>query len=156
MKGAPAADTGAKLSLLPTTAAPASAGGIDEAVRARKRVPIPRYTELVNRLQVAVGNGDTPTVDRLLGDFAAVKGNNHPYLLKLKAYQYLQARDFASAERLLNQVLVQDQMDRDANINMVVVEASTGRIDAARQRAARLAKLFPEDETLAAMGRRLN
>jgi hypothetical protein len=138
----------------PTVAA--SAGGAKKAKRPVKRAPIPRYTELVNRLQTAVTNGDAQAAEKLLGDFAAVKGKDHPYLLKLMAYQHLQAREFAAAERLLNQVLALDQTDRDANLNLVVVEAHTGRIDAARRRVARLAELYPEDETLAAMGRRLN
>jgi Flp pilus assembly protein TadD len=119
-------------------------------------MPIPRYTELVNRLQTAVANGDAQAAEKLLGDFAAVKGKDHPFLLKLRAYRYLQSGDFTNAERLLNQVLARDQTDRDANLNLVVVEAKTGRIDAARRRVARLAELYPEDETLAAMGRRLN
>jgi hypothetical protein len=139
----------------PAEAAP-TPGGVEKAVRPVKRVAIPRYTELVNRLQTAVTNGDTQAAQRLLGDFAALKGKDHPYLLKLKAYQNLRARDFVAAERLLNQVLALDQTDRDANLNLVVVEANTGRIDAARRRLARLAELYPEDETLAAMGRRLN
>jgi hypothetical protein len=139
-----------------SAATPTPAGADAKALRPVKRVAIPRYTELVKRLQAAVTNGDTQSTEKLLDDFAAVKGKEHPYLLKLKAYQYLQAKDFAAAERLLNQVLALDQTDRDANLNLVVVEAQTGRIDAARRRVARLAELYPEDETLAAMGRRLN
>jgi hypothetical protein len=138
---------------LPSTAA-APAGGAAE--RSVKRTPIPRYTELVHRLQTAVTTGDVQAADRLQSDFAAVKGKEHPYLLKLRAYRCLQAGDFTAAERLLGQVLVLDPSDRDANVNMVVVEAHTGRIDAARRRVARLTELYPEDETLAAMGRRLN
>jgi hypothetical protein len=143
---------------LPPTAAtlPPTIDDAGETRRPAKRTPIPRYTELVYRLQTALTRGDGQAADRLLGDFAAVKGKNHPYFLKLKAYRYLQAGEFAAAERLLGQVLAQDQTDRDANINMVVVEANTGRIDAARRRLAGLEEQFPEDETLAAMGRRLN
>jgi Flp pilus assembly protein TadD len=138
-----------------TATAPLPDGGVKQAQRPVKRMPIPRYTELVNRLQTAVANGDAQAAEKLLGDFAAVKGKDHPYLLKLKAYRYMQAGDFVAAERLLNQVLARDQTDRDASLNLVVVEANTGRIDAARRRVARLVELYPEDETLAAMGRRL-
>jgi Flp pilus assembly protein TadD len=131
-------------------------GGAEEADRRVKRTPIPRYTGLVHRLQTAVTNGDAQAAEKLLGDFATVKGKDHPYLLKLKAYRFLQAGDYVAAEGLLSQVLALQPSDRDASVNMVVVEAHTGRIDAARRRVARLMELFPEDETLAAMGRRLN
>ncbi len=120
------------------------------------RKAIPRYTRLVNRLQIALTDGDARTTERLLGDFADAKGQRHPYLLKLKAYRRLQAKDFAAAEALLSEVLALDASDRDAQTNMVVVEANTGRLEAARQRMARLAERFPEDEALAAMRRRLN
>lgn len=126
------------------------------APRTIKRRPIPRYTRLVNRLQTAIVTGDETAADALLGDFAAIKGKSHPYIIKLKAFRHLQAGDYAAAEVLLSQVLALDKEDRDAQMNMAVVEANTGRPDAARQRLARLVERFPDDETLAAMGRQLN
>jgi Flp pilus assembly protein TadD len=121
-----------------------------------RRSPIPRYTRLVQRLQTAVVRGDAQTADRLLDEFATVKGQGHPYLAKIKAYRLLLAGEYGAAEPLLMQVLAQDEMDRDAQMNMAVVEANTGRQDSARRRVARLVARFPEDETIAAMGRQLN
>lgn len=126
------------------------------APRTIKRKPIPRYTRLVNRLQTAIVTGDKTAADELLGDFAAIKGKSHPYIIKLKAFRHLQTGDYAAAEVLLGQVLALDKGDRDAQVNMAVVEANTGRADAARRRLARLVERFPDDETLAAMGRQLN
>lgn len=121
-----------------------------------RRSPIPRYTRLVQRLQTAVIGGDAQTTDRLLDEFATVKGQGHPYLAKIKAYRLLLAGEYGAAEPLLMQVLAQDETDRDAQMNMAVVEANTGRQDSARRRVARLVARFPEDETIAAMGRQLN
>jgi hypothetical protein len=133
-----------------TTDAQAAAGHL------YRRSPIPRYTRLVRRLQTAVVNGDEQAADRLAEEFATAKGKGHPYLAKIKAYRRIQAGDYGMAETLLKRVLALDETDRDAQMNLAVVEANTGRVDAARRRVARLAARFPEDETVAALGRRLN
>jgi hypothetical protein len=121
-----------------------------------RRSPIPRYTRLVRRLQTAIVAGDEQAADRLLDEFATAKGQRHPYLTKIQAYRRIQSGDYGAAETLLKQVLTLDETDRDAQMNLAVVEANTGRVQAARRRVARLATRFPEDETIAAMGRQLN
>jgi hypothetical protein len=121
-----------------------------------RRSPIPRYTRLVQRLQTAIVSGDGQAADRLVDEFAAAKGKGHPYLTKIQAYRRIQAGDYERAETLLKRVLALDETDRDAQMNLAVVEANTGRVDAARRRVTRLAVRFPEDETVAAMGRQLD
>lgn len=125
------------------------------APRPIKRLRIPRYTRLVERLQRAIVSEDQGAADRLLGEFAGIKGKAHPYVIKLKAFRQMQAQDYAAAEVLLEQVLALDRGDRDAQMNMVVVEANTGRLDAARRRLARLSDRFPGDEAVSGMRRQL-
>lgn len=125
------------------------------APRTIKRLRIPRYTRLVERLQRAIVSEDQRDADRLLGEFTGIKGDTHPYIIKLKAFRLLQAQDYAAAEVLLGQVLVLDKGDRDAQMNMAVVEANTGRLDAARRRLVRLADRFPDDEAISVMRRQL-
>ena len=154
--GSPSAFSASEARYAIPDAVPTEARPEETAVpRIIKRTPIPRYTGLVNRLQTAIVTGDQAGADRLLGDFTAIKGNNHPYVIKLKAFRHLQAGDYVAAETLLGQVLALDKGDRDAQMNLAVVEANTGRLEAARRRLARLAERFPDDETLAAMGRQL-
>jgi hypothetical protein len=112
-------------------------------------------TRLVTKIQVAMARGNDPQVEQLLEELARIKGSDHAYVLKLKAYWHLRKEEYAAASDLLAKVLARDAEDLEAGINMAVVEIKTGRGQAAYKRLTVLRRVYPENVLIAELLQKL-
>ena len=99
---------------------------------------------------------DCRQIDHLFDQLQALKGTNNAYVLKLKGYWYLQQDQFESAAGLLQKVLVQDENDLEAGVNMAIAEMRLNRWQPAKQRLARLREVYPDNAKLAELWQQIN
>lgn len=88
---------------------------------------------------------DARTTERLIDQLASLKGKNDQYVLKLRAFYLMNQGDFKSAVFLLNRVLQTDKDDREAGINMAILEMKNGQVNEAKSRLYRLREIHPHD-----------
>ena len=120
---------------------------------AKKRADI---AKLVTQIEAAVLSMDAPEVKKLMQKLSLVKGRDNLYVLNLKAFWYLKQKRYLEAEALLKEILKRDQDHLEAGVNMAVVEAETQRKEAALKRLRRLKALYPENQVLIEMIRKLS
>ena len=110
---------------------------------------------LVNEIRSCMAAADCERINPLFDRLQALKGAHNPYVLKLKGYWLLQQDQFASAAGLLQKVLVQDENDLEANVNMAIAEMRLNRRQRAKQRLARLREVYPDNAKLAEVWQQL-
>jgi Flp pilus assembly protein TadD len=111
---------------------------------------------LVHEIRSCMTAADCGRIESLFDRLQALKGAHNPYLLKLKGYWHLQQDRFESAMGLLQKVLIQDENDLEANVNMAIAEMRLNRRQRAKQRLARLREVYPDNAKLAEVWERLN
>ena len=120
---------------------------------AQKRADI---AKLVTQIDDAILSMDAPAVKKLMQKLALLKGRDNLYVLNLNAFWYLKQKQYLKAEALLKKILKRDQEHLEAGVNMAVVEAETQRKEAALKRLRRLKALYPENQVLIEMIRKLS
>ncbi|GEM_PF-5056800 len=103
---------------------------------------------LVADVRNAMSRKDFAKADSLLGRLAALKGDDNLLVLQLRAYLMIQKGRWQEAESILNRILEVDPADREAALNLAVVQIKTGRIRQARRRLKQLYLRFPEDDRI--------
>ncbi len=112
-------------------------------VRQRKQA-----AALVTDIRNAMARKDFATADLLLQRLTALKGDASYLVLQLRAYRMIQAGRWQEAEALLQQVLEAYPDDRQAALNLAVVQIKSGRIRQARRCLEQLYRRFPEDDRI--------
>jgi len=97
---------------------------------------------LVSRIEESMKDGDMDDAKALIDRLTKLKGEESPYLLKLRAVWHMRQRDYPSAASLLTQVLEKEKDDLEAGINMAIIEIRTHRLDEARKRLAALREIY--------------
>jgi hypothetical protein len=120
---------------------------------AKKRADI---AKLVTQIEAAILSMDAPAVKKMMPRLSAAKGQDNLYVLNLKAFWYLKQKRYLAAETLLKKILKQNQDHLEAGVNMAVVEAKTQRKETALKRLRRLKALYPENQVLIEMIRKLS
>lgn len=98
---------------------------------------------IADDLEESLEKNDITRTHALLNALAKENGQTSPYYLKLKAFQDIREENYDSAKKCLNQILVKDENDFDANYNLAVIEIREQRFDLARQRLTRLKEFYP-------------
>jgi hypothetical protein len=111
-------------------------------IRVQKNIKI---GNIVGNIAKNIKANNTGKAEKLIDQLASIRGKNDQYVLKLKAFYLMNQGDFSSAILLLNQVLQKDKNDREAGINMAILEMKTGRIKEAKSRLYRLRDIHPHD-----------
>jgi tetratricopeptide (TPR) repeat protein len=111
---------------------------------------------LVNEIRSCMATAGCRQIDPLFDRLQALKGVHNPYVLKLKGYWLLQQDQFESAAGLLQKVLIQDENDLEANVNMAIAEMRLNRRQQAKARLARLREVYPDNAKLAEVWQQLN
>ena len=127
-----------------TAANPAGDAEPDGFEKGRTRSHL-QVSRLAERILGAIQAGDDGLTADLLSQLVAIKGPDHLFVLKLNAYWCVQQGRMQKARELLTQVLVRRPDDREAGLNMAVVDIQDGRQAAARRRLEHLHELYPED-----------
>jgi hypothetical protein len=97
---------------------------------------------MVSKIEESMTEGDMDHAKVLIDHLADLKGEESPYLLKLRAVWHMRQRDYASAASLLTKVLEKEEDDLEAGINMAIIEIKTHRLDEARKRLAGLREIY--------------
>jgi tetratricopeptide (TPR) repeat protein len=97
---------------------------------------------MVSKIEESMTEGDMDHAKVLIDQLADLKGEESPYLLKLRAFWHMRQRDYASAASLLARVLEKEEDDLEAGINMAIIELQTRRPEEARKRLARLREIY--------------
>jgi hypothetical protein len=115
-----------------------------------------RIARLVRRIETALA-GSTQAGDpsALLEELARLKGQHHPYVAKLRAYYNLQRGNLEAAQADLNAVIAAHPDDLEAGINLAIIEIRDQRYDRAMARLKDLRELYPENEQIADLLKRL-
>lgn len=115
-----------------------------------------RIGRLVRRIEQALaGSTGAGDVRGLLNELARIKGENHPYVAKLRAYYNFQRGEVALAEADLHKVIAANPDDLEAGINLALIEIQDQRYDKALARLKALRRVYPEHEQIADLIKRL-
>jgi hypothetical protein len=114
-----------------------------------------QVSKLANRISSAIQADDVQQTDTLLAKLEKMKGADNLFVLKLKAYSFIRQNRLEEAHAILSNVLTHNAMDREAGLNMAVIDIKSGRLENARQRLVQLQKLYPADGHIALYLRQL-
>jgi len=93
-------------------------------------------------------NNNADQVDALLSELKINIGSQNHYYLKLKAFWLIQQKNYVQAALILKAVLLKNQYDLEANINMAISEIYLNQIDKAKHRLIQLKQLYPDHEMI--------
>jgi len=113
-----------------------------QRIRVQKNMKI---GNIIGKIKRNIKAHDTGKTERLIDQLASLKGKNDQYVLKLRAFYLMNQGDFKSAVSLLNRVLQTDKDDREAGINMAILEMKNGQVNKAKSRLYRLRDIHPHD-----------
>ena len=130
-----------------------------EAVERARRAALAksaRIGRLVRQIEQALA-GSTEAGDPgvLLKKLERLKGENHPYVAKLRAYHNFQRGNMALAEADLYKVIAAHPDDLEAGINLALIEIHDQRYEKALERLKSLRQTYPENERIADLIKRL-
>jgi len=115
-----------------------------------------RIGRLVRQIEQALaGSAEAGDPSVLLKKLARLKGENHPYVVKLRAYHNFQRGKVALAEADLHKVIAAQPDDLEAGINLALIEIHDQRYDSALVRLKALRQVYPENERIADLIKRL-
>ena len=104
-----------------------------------------KIARLVEKIQRSMGPVNDSCTQDLFDQLSLLKGEDDSYVLNLKAFWSLRQKDYETTATYLKRVLEQNRMDLDAGINMAIVEINTNQLQAARNRLAKLRKIYPDN-----------
>jgi Flp pilus assembly protein TadD len=96
----------------------------------------------------AVESGNLSRAARILAQVEKIRKPDDPYLLKLKAFQEIEKKNYSRARALLTRVLTMDRTDFEAGFNMAVVEIRLHQYDRARARLEALKNRYPFQDAI--------
>ena len=115
-----------------------------------------RISRLVRQIEQAVARGGSSgRTEDLLEHLSRLKGRDHPYVAKLRAYWHLKQKQYASAEADLMKVIAANPDDLEAGINLALIEIHKQQYVEALGRLKRLRQVHPEDARVADLIKRL-
>jgi len=115
-----------------------------------------RIGRLVRRIEEALAGGpNAGDAQRLLNELARIKGQNHPYVAKMRAYWNAKRGHYDAAEADLKKVIAAVPDDLEAGINLALIEIHAQRYQEALIRLKRLRNAYPENSLIADMIKRL-
>lgn len=120
-----------------------------EIQRERRAKEHLQTNRLAGQIIGAMQSGDQDSVGRLFAELEKLKGRDHLFVMKLKAYWMIQQGRPDQARTLLSNVLIQRPDDCEAGLNMAVVDIMEGYHSRARERLERLQQLYPEETAVA-------
>ena len=130
-----------------------------EAVEQARRAALAksaRIGRLVRQIEQALaGSAEAGDPGILLEKLARLKGENHPYVAKLRAYHNFQRGNMALAEADLYKVIAFHPDDLEAGINLALIEIHDQRYEKALDRLKMLRQTYPENERIADLIKRL-
>jgi tetratricopeptide (TPR) repeat protein len=142
-----------------TPAAPPIVDAQREAAERARRAALEksaRIARLVRQIEMALaGSTEAGDPSALLDQLARLKGEHHPYVAKLRAYYNFQRGNMALAQTDLHKVIAAHPDDLEAGINLAIIEIQDQQYDKAMARLKALRQVYPENERIADLIKRL-
>lgn len=130
-----------------------------EAVERARRAALEKSARigmLVNKIEQALaGAPNAGNPQALLAQLAKIKGENHSYVMKMRAYWNFQRGQYPAAEVDLKKVIALHPDDLEAGINLALIEIHDQRYDQAKSRLKHLRHIYPEHSAVADLIKRL-
>lgn len=104
--------------------------------------------ELIKKIKLSMASSDMPHTEKLFARLEKIKGRNNSYVLNLRAFWCMQRGDHHLARPLLEKVLSRNENDREAGLNMAVLEINTNQLPEARARLRILKEAYPNDSSI--------
>lgn len=142
----------------PVQAQPADDAEMEAAEQARRSAleKSARIARLVRKIEQALaGSPEAGNPQILIAKLARIKGKNHPYVAKLRAYWNFQRGRYDLAEADLNKVIAANPDDFEAGINLALIEIHDQRYHEAMARLKQLRNTYPENPQIADLIKRL-
>lgn len=108
----------------------------------------PAIQNLNRKLQESIMQQDFTTGSEIIKKLENFLGADSAYILKLKAYFYLQNNKIEQAHQLLSRIMDDNETDLEAGLNMIVVLVQQGRLKAAQSQVDFLLNHYPGNQTL--------
>ena len=108
-----------------------------------------KIARLIANLQWEMDQNNIERTELLLAELTRLKGASDSYVLKLKAFWHIREQEYGLAKDLLKEVLINNELDLDAGINMAVIEIQTSQTQKAYQRLVKLRNVYPENIRIA-------
>jgi len=108
-----------------------------------------KIEDLVKEIEQSIQtNGSAHKTNTLIRRLASLKGKHDSYVVKLRAYYHMHEGNLDAASDLLKTVLGKEKDDREAGINMAIIEIKKGELGAAKKRLYRLRDNYPHDQII--------
>lgn len=124
---------------------PGNEGAAQDTIHSKNIAKNRHLNQLVSRIQHDIIAGNDARLPNLFAELSRLKGSQHHYVLKLKAFWHMHKKEFIQARGLLRQILAKNADDLEAGINMAVAEVYMGDTDAALKRLTQLKNRYPEN-----------
>ncbi len=108
----------------------------------------PTIQNLNRELRQSIERHDFAMGTEILEKLETLLGTDSNYILKLKAYFYLQNNKIDQAQKLLNRVLENNETDLEAGLNMIVVLVQQGELKKAQRQVSYLLNYYPGNQVL--------
>jgi len=118
--------------------------------------PVISEQQIVKKIETSIVEGETQRAEELLEQLAAIKGEDSIYVMKLRAFFFLQAGEDRPAVALLKKVLARNANDVEAGINMSILEIRSKEYEQAKERLTRLQNRYPENMVISNLLSRLD
>jgi hypothetical protein len=115
-----------------------------------------KNARLIAELQWEMGQNNVERTEQLFAELTRLKGANDSFVLKLKAFWHIREQEYGLAKDLLKEVLISNEIDLNAGINMAVIEIKTSQTQKAYQRLVKLQNIYPENNRIAELIQNLN
>jgi hypothetical protein len=102
-------------------------------------------SQLIDKIKLSMASDNTEHTDKLFNRLERIKGASNSYVMKLKAFWYMQRGEFDLARPLLESVLSRNGDDKEAGVNMAVLEINSHQLPEARARLRKLMAAYPND-----------
>lgn len=105
-------------------------------------------SQLIDKIKLSMASDNTEHTVKLFNRLESIKGAGNSYVMKLKAFWYMQRGEFDLARPLLERVLSRNEDDKEAGVNMAVLEINTRQLPEARARLRKLMAAYPNDDAI--------
>ncbi len=119
------------------------------------RTRVVQVSRLTAEARDAMRAGRPDDVAAALDRLTEIRGDNDPFVMKMRAYWAIEEDRLEEARALLHDVLEARPGDLEAEINLTIVEARLGEAADARRRAHRLLARHPGDPKVRSLADRM-
>ncbi len=124
-------------------------------IHRKKMDKIYKISRMIENIRTSMEQGDSEKTEKLLNRLSALKGKDDIFVLKLKAFWNMRNGDDDTASLLLKKVLIKNEKDIEAGLNMAVLDIKADRMEQAHKRLAALREIYPDNTQIPEIMRKI-